>query len=196
MPNLRLCTIPGCGKPHSARGWCESHYRRWRTFGDRFIDVPPRTPSGALKSFFEAALSYEEDDCLIWPYWTDRKGYAMFDLNGEHTYVSRAVCERTHGAPPSKKHEAAHSCGNGHLGCISKKHLRWATRQENEDDKIVHGTRMIGSMHGQAKLTEDEVREIRKLASNRPGTELAKMFGVSTSAINLILRHKTWVHVT
>lgn len=27
------CTIPDCGKPVIARGWCEGHYRRWRRHG-------------------------------------------------------------------------------------------------------------------------------------------------------------------
>lgn len=29
-----LCGIEGCGKPHYARGWCETHYGRWRIHGD------------------------------------------------------------------------------------------------------------------------------------------------------------------
>lgn len=30
----RTCSIPGCGEPHSARGWCDKHYDSWRTHGD------------------------------------------------------------------------------------------------------------------------------------------------------------------
>lgn len=28
------CTIDGCGKPVTARGWCGMHYRRWQRSGD------------------------------------------------------------------------------------------------------------------------------------------------------------------
>lgn len=28
------CSIPECGRPTLARGWCEAHYRRWRKHGD------------------------------------------------------------------------------------------------------------------------------------------------------------------
>ena len=33
------CTIPGCDKPHEARGLCPMHYRRWRLYGD--VDALP-----------------------------------------------------------------------------------------------------------------------------------------------------------
>ena len=33
------CTIPGCGRPHMARGWCGSHYNTARKHGDPlFLD--------------------------------------------------------------------------------------------------------------------------------------------------------------
>lgn len=28
------CAIPGCGKPHRARGWCKAHYSKWYRHGD------------------------------------------------------------------------------------------------------------------------------------------------------------------
>lgn len=30
----RTCSIDGCGKTHVARGWCDTHYGRWRRWGD------------------------------------------------------------------------------------------------------------------------------------------------------------------
>lgn len=30
----RTCSIDGCGKPHAARGWCYSHWERWKRHGD------------------------------------------------------------------------------------------------------------------------------------------------------------------
>ena len=30
----RLCSIPNCGREHSARGFCAMHWARWRTHGD------------------------------------------------------------------------------------------------------------------------------------------------------------------
>jgi hypothetical protein len=30
----RTCTVDGCNRPHDARGYCNTHYRRWRLYGD------------------------------------------------------------------------------------------------------------------------------------------------------------------
>lgn len=44
MATSRLCSIPDCGKAHSARGWCRAHYQRWRRNGDPLAGrVPPGT---------------------------------------------------------------------------------------------------------------------------------------------------------
>lgn len=37
------CIIPGCGKFRSARGWCSTHYSRWRTHGDP-LAAPLQSP--------------------------------------------------------------------------------------------------------------------------------------------------------
>lgn len=35
-----LCSVPGCNKPHSSRGYCDMHYARWRRTGDPNIVRP------------------------------------------------------------------------------------------------------------------------------------------------------------
>lgn len=34
MAEDRVCSIPDCGKPSAARGWCQGHYVRWKKHGD------------------------------------------------------------------------------------------------------------------------------------------------------------------
>ena len=46
----RLCTVDGCDKPHCARGFCEMHWRRWRTHGDPNIVLPPGRKRGHVPS--------------------------------------------------------------------------------------------------------------------------------------------------
>ena len=31
---VKTCSIQGCSRPHSGRGWCRVHYQRWRRHGD------------------------------------------------------------------------------------------------------------------------------------------------------------------
>lgn len=36
-PQVPLCSLAGCGRPSSARGWCMGHYKRWRRHGDPLL---------------------------------------------------------------------------------------------------------------------------------------------------------------
>ena len=40
MPNLVKCLIPSCDRKSFCRGWCSTHYARWRNYGDVHADDP------------------------------------------------------------------------------------------------------------------------------------------------------------
>lgn len=130
----QTCSIPNCGKPHYARGWCDPHYRRWRDHGDPLGGLT--YDDSAQRYFREVVMAYDGDECRAWPLAKDPQGYGRF--GGKH--VHRRVCEEANGPAPTPKHEAAHSCGGGHLACCTKRHLSWKTPKENQADRIIHGT--------------------------------------------------------
>lgn len=68
----------------------------------------------------------------------------------------------------------------------------WKTQKENIADKIVHGTVLSGEKHHQAKLTEREVREIRRLRGKVTRKDLALQYGVKRSTIDNVLDGSTW----
>jgi hypothetical protein len=190
MADKSVCKIEGCGKPVLARGWCNSHYKRWREYSD---PLAGGTSLGEPARYFrEVVLSYDGSDCLIWPYAKDGPGYAKLWLDGSVKTVSRLVCEHFKGPPPTPQHEAAHSCGNGNGGCVAKKHLRWATSVENKADKIGHGTTNRGERQGAHKLTEADVRQIRSMCGSFSQSEIAKQFGIDQSTVSDIHRRKRW----
>lgn len=181
------CSIPDCDKPRYARGWCRNHYARWfRTGTPQGTGTSPGEPARFLN---EVVLTYEVDECLTWPYSRDTYGYGRLP---DGSLVHRIACEKEHGPPPSPKHETAHSCGNGHNACVARKHLRWATRAENADDKVNHGRSSRGVKNPKARLTEDQVRSIRDLAKSTTQIDLARQFGVSKQTISLILKRGAW----
>lgn len=74
--------------------------------------------------------------------------------------------------------------------------LQWGTYKQNCADKIVHGTGNKGEKHGNAKLTEEIVKQIRQ--ANRKGVmqkTLAEQHHVSPMAISRIVRRLYWSHV-
>lgn len=194
---FKPCSVEGCkgsadNKAGGRRGWCSSHYRRWKHHGD---PLAGGTVRGEVPRYYaEFVLPYEGEECLLWPYGKTTRGYAQMwvDSHSRLALVSRLVCEEENGPPPSGDHDAAHSCGNGHLGCVTKRHLSWKTKIGNAADMIVHGTHLRGERQNGAKLTEDDVRAIRSLQGVILQKEIASQFGVSKQRISAILARKDW----
>lgn len=185
-----ICSIPDCGNRGHARGFCIKHYRSWKKYGDPRKTEGVMSPRGSLLKFYrEFVLPYDGDDCLTWPY-SRTKGYGVMTRDGRRTNVSRFLCEDIHGAPPTPQHEAAHSCGKGHMGCVTKRHLSWKSPLENAKDKILHGTTGRGNVN--AKLTEAAARQIIELRGIMSQRKIAEMFGVSVMHVCHIQRGERW----
>ena len=60
------------------------------------------------------------------------------------------------------------------------------------------GRQPKGSQHGRAKITEDDVREIRRLygTGKYRQKDLADRFGIDQTKVSLIILRKNWAHVT
>lgn len=183
------CSVHDCSKPKKARGMCAMHYKRFSLYGD----VNGKgTPKGEPKKWLEAAKNCSSDECLIWPFNRGGDGYGRIMRYRACKLAHREMCEIVHGPPPTSRHEAAHTCGNGRGGCVNPKHLRWATPVENQADRIGHGTSNRGERHGNSVLTEPEVLQIRALKGVVSQKQIAASFGVSRTAIRLIHNRKTW----
>lgn len=190
----KSCEVEGCGKRKHAYGMCASHYYRLRRYGD---PLKGRTPDGELARFIaEIAIPYDGDDCLLWPYGRDGHGYGVIK-NKElgRGSAHRLICEAANGPPPTPRHEATHTCGSGHLGCVARGHLSWKTHAENMADKIIHGTHLQGERVGTSKLTETEVRKIMALKGVRPHREIAAAFGINQSQVSRIMTGQRWGHL-
>lgn len=184
------CSVEGCDRPRKrGAGMCTGHYlRSWR-HGD---PEHGRAMVGDPEHFMTEAIGSSADECILWPFARDRNGRAQIRLRGEDSmYAARIVCSRVHGEPPTPDHQAAHSCGNGHLGCINPNHLRWATPAENSQDMIDHGRSARGN-HPMAKLTVEDVRRIRALHRKIPARKLADEYGVCRGTIYIVQNRAAW----
>lgn len=153
-----------------------------------------RARRGQARHDFFVMQTVQTDRCVLWPYSLNTAGYGQLNIDRYLHRVHRLSCEMEHGDPPTEHHEAAHSCRNRH--CFNPRHLRWATRLENDRDKTRDGTDNKGEKHGMAKLTDDSVRAIRQLsAEGWLGSTIAERFGVTPMAVSNVLSGKSWSHV-
>lgn len=194
MADRRICSIPGCGKKYYGRGYCSQHYQNMRATGSPL--GKGRSPPKSLV-FLRENVGYSGADCLAWPFGKFTGGYGMLEVNYKVWQAHRLMCTMAHGEPPSPNLEAAHSCGNGHLGCVSPRHLRWATHAENMADKIAHGTSNRSTRNGQSVLTEEDVIAI--VERRRAGAtfkDIGVEFGVHAQTVSSIVSGRQWSWLT
>lgn len=192
MADRKICAVDGCGKPYHAHGYCSRHAYHFGRYGDPLGGRRSASPGEPMRWIIENA-NYSAPECLKWPFETTHHGYGTVKQNGKRRVASRVMCEVAHGRPSDQNMDAAHSCGNGHLGCVNPAHLRWATRSENIHDMKQHGSfrsaQESKSKHG---MTREIAVHVRAPRAGRTHAELAEQFNASVTVIGKILRGESW----
>jgi hypothetical protein len=187
------CIIDGCSGNKKAKGLCAKHYKVLSTHGDPLIRL--KAGNGEGHKWILDNLNYDGEDCLIWPFCRSSTGYGKSRWDGNQMDAHVIMCRLVNGEPASPSLWVAHSCNNGKNGCCHPKHLRWATPSENAIDRRIHGTAAIGAKNHFARLTEDEVREIRQLEGTMSRARIAKKFGVKRNTIYRIHKRISWFNL-
>ena len=127
------------------------------------------------------------------------KGYCRITLrkNGvaQSSVVHRLVLLAFVGPCPSLYHECNHK--NGIKWDNRLRNLEWVTRKENNAHAVRNGywKPWRGEAHGRAKLTDDDVRYLRRVWGTKRLCDLAKEFQMSSTAIQRAATGYTWKHV-
>lgn len=108
-------------------------------------------------------------------------------------YVHRLVAE--HWIPnPENKEQVNHIDGDRLNNC--KSNLEWVTPSENQKHSYAIGLNSrAGANNGQSKLTEKNVKWIRRNYKRFTKPYMAQMFGVCESTVRSAGLNKTWIHV-
>lgn len=137
----RPCAVDGCHRDAKARGWCKTHWLRWRKTGDPLgiigqprIDVLTRIMRRVVK---------HDGGCWIFMGHLNRQGYGQVTLSTEdgRALVHRVVYMRLVGPVPQGK-ELDHRCRV--RACCNPAHLEPVTHLENVrrgDASAVHRAR-------------------------------------------------------
>ena len=93
--------------------------------------------------------------------------------------------------------EVCHNCPSGdNPVCISFHHLFLGTQKDNMDDMVRKGRSNRGEKNGGAKLTREQVREIRSLRENGLTLRvIADKFSISVESVRNIHFRKKWWYV-
>lgn len=124
----------------------------------------------------------------------DKDGYGKMKFNGKDVRSHRVAYVLAHGTIPENM-QVCHSCDNP--PCCNPKHLFLGTNKDNNNDKVRKMRHGIGEKNGRAKLTEEEVLEIREKYKTKKyfHKDLAKDYNVSIAVIARVTRGDSWSHV-
>lgn len=136
-----------------------------------------------------------------WEYNNERCGkmHAPVTFKGVHTHAHRISWELHHGKIPKGKF-ILHNCDNGI--CVNPAHLRIGTQKENMHDMFSRGRGYKfpvrkGEQHGMAKISEEDVREIRKSYASGDVSQwdLARKYKIGQTQIGRIIKKEVWKDV-
>tara|TARA_R110000868_G_C10525106_1_gene733468 strand:- start:25 stop:486 length:462 start_codon:yes stop_codon:yes gene_type:complete len=144
----------------------------------------------ALEWFEKKVNKHTASGCHLWTAQLDRNGYGLFRQHVAHRFAWRAYNNEE--IPADK--EILHTC---HVrNCVNPDHLRLGTHAENMREMVEQGNSTKGEKNPSAKLTEEQVREIKgALSKGHRRRMLAKKYGVSITQLGSIARGETWAWV-
>lgn len=126
--------------------------------------------------------------CLLWAgSWDGKYGTLRWCGKLEKAHRLSWMCHR--GQIPSGM-LVCHKCDV--MLCINERHLWLGTESDNTQDMYDkgRGERAHGERHPMAKLSIRQVRHVRKSPSTN--TDLARLYGVSRTAIYAIRKNDNW----
>lgn len=207
---LHSCDNPPCCNPdHLRLGTAAENVQDWLVRGKG--RVTPRQAIAPVSS----AVSIEEklwprvqktETCWLWQGPKLKKfGHGYLTRGGRGTpkvLVHRLSWELANGPIPDKQY-VLHRCDIP--ACVRPDHLFLGTKADNSLDMVQKGRNRKGESHQTARLTEEQVREIRQrfdsrtVVNKRVGRDgpdsasaIARDYGVSHATVLGILHNRIW----
>ena len=124
--------------------------------------------------------------CIISPHAKDKDGYPRVKWNGRSIPAGRLVMILLYGAETINGKHVLHHCDNP--GCVNPEHLYIGDFFQNMQDKVTRGRNPRGLDNPNAKLSDEQVAEIRTMydTGNYTQKELGEMFNVGQTTISEI----------
>lgn len=157
-----------------------------------------------VKHRFFKKISEADNGCWIWKASKNPQGYGKLFVDGRLRVATHVSLEIS-GRPLAKGKFALHKCDN--TSCVNPDHLFQGDAKSNIEDAMAKGrakpgsrdhmlkmqklaTRAFGDRVNTAKLTPNQVREIR--GSRISLSKLACIYGVNKTTIGRVKSGKSW----
>lgn len=137
------------------------------------------------------------EGCWIWEGGKNKRGYGVFKFAEKQGSAHRFSWELHNGTIPEGL-QVLHNCPDGdNPSCVNPDHLWLGTNLQNRIDSVEKNRHSRGERQGHSKLTEAQVREIRRQSSVEgiDVKELAQRYGIGVRAVYQVLSRKNWKHV-
>lgn len=137
--------------------------------------------------------------CHVWTAAAHRLGYGTMKRAGRMMRATHVAWELATGAPVPTGLCALHRCDNPR--CVNAEHLFLGTRGDNNADRIRKGRTVRGDLRGErngrAKLTADDVVEMRRLRSRgRSFNQIGRAYGIAKQVARRAVIGLSWGHVS
>jgi hypothetical protein len=152
----------------------------------------PCPRSWSLRQRFDHYLDRSGGKIACWPWKQAPKanGYGRLHWERKSHLVHRLAWKLLKGPIPDGL-LVLHKCDN--RICCNPRHLFLGTYIANVADRDAKGRQARGERGGTAKLTRQQIREIR--ASRTRQIDIAEAFNITQAHVSTIKRRKAWRHV-
>lgn len=176
------CRCDGCRADNARRS---REYRRRK-------GIRPLSPVDGNGRIYPHMYVVRDNGCWEWQYNLNTGGYGRVGLSTGTILAHRYMFNQVHGYYPPV---VRHTCDNP--PCVNPDHLVAGTQRDNVRDMHERGRSVkvsfSGESHPRAKLTLDQVREMRyRYQQGETQKSLAEEFGISTSQASNICSGRQW----
>lgn len=139
-------------------------------------------------------VATDDNGCLIWVGSKTTDGYGALFIRRKQYRAHRISFQLFLGSIPEGL-KVCHHCDNPI--CVHPDHLFLGTDADNIHDMYSKGRGQVGEKHHNAKLTEEDVKEMREKIASEELTQYkaAQIYGVDTGLVNGIVHRKYWKHI-
>lgn len=191
MQSTKICAH--CGQPFGIGNKPKANFLRAKYCGSVCGHARKKhTPEQAIAAFWAKVDKGGAGGCWLWKAARDKWGYGQHGVKMRRVQAHRFSYEMTKGPIP-KGMLVLHRCDTPL--CVRPDHLFAGTDADNKADSVAKGRHAHGERNSHAKLTEDQVRAVRRDWTGENKLELAARYNVIPGTIYCAATRRTWKYL-